>query len=285
MTSWEDKHSSLLPGLEEVAVGTVKGPGEDNGRYLLITSDNQHTKVGEFVHYYPFGEQQESPIYGKIVSRNLARSYPSGLLADPAGTGNQDLGHGVPLVAPVADRDVMAASAHHDEARGAQVELVVGRALDVGSKEGVYDSSGLYVLPPGHVLTHILQVLGHDPADVARHVLHRHRKRTGRRATAPDGQHVRADPDRRKLLDGKGRGGGQQGSRGYGCEEALHDQVLCVALLVSETPSGGMPYQQQASPRPDRGSGFIANVGQRRHPEAPSPPGWTDRPAASAIDP
>lgn len=67
----------------EETVGVVHGPGEDGGRYLMITSDNTQTKVGEFVHYYPKGNPQELPVYGKIVSRTLARAYPAGLLADP----------------------------------------------------------------------------------------------------------------------------------------------------------------------------------------------------------
>ncbi len=83
MSAWEEKELDLLAGTEEVGVGVVKGPGEDNGRYLMITSDNERTKVGEFVHYYPLGDIQRSPIYGKVVSRTLARAYPSSLMADP----------------------------------------------------------------------------------------------------------------------------------------------------------------------------------------------------------
>ncbi len=89
MSLWDQETPVDYDALAEEAVGVVKGPGEDNGRYVMITSDNQNTKVGEFVHYYPLRNRDESPIYGKIVSRSLARAYPAGLLADPGVSLNQ----------------------------------------------------------------------------------------------------------------------------------------------------------------------------------------------------
>ncbi|HAA54043.1 MAG TPA: hypothetical protein DCE42_04775 [Myxococcales bacterium] len=68
---------------EEQALGVVKGPSEEGSRYVFITSDNRRSKIGEFIHYYPHNDPDAFPIYGKIVSRKLARSYPAGLLADP----------------------------------------------------------------------------------------------------------------------------------------------------------------------------------------------------------
>ena len=76
---------SILESMDEddQPIGVVKGPGAESGRYLFITSDNRRTKIGEFVHYHPYGDTNRSPIYGKVVSRNLARAYPSGLMSDP----------------------------------------------------------------------------------------------------------------------------------------------------------------------------------------------------------
>lgn len=71
------------PLLSEIAIGTVRGPGADNNRYLLVTSDNQRTKVGEFVHYYPNNDTAQDPVYGKVVSRTLLQPYPSTFLSDP----------------------------------------------------------------------------------------------------------------------------------------------------------------------------------------------------------
>jgi hypothetical protein len=84
MESWNwEESKDLFVESEEQAIGVVKGPSEDNGRYVIITADNQRTKVGEFVHYYPYADQTQGAIYGKITSRHLARSYPPGLLSDP----------------------------------------------------------------------------------------------------------------------------------------------------------------------------------------------------------
>jgi hypothetical protein len=69
---------------EERPIGVVQGPGEDNNRYLFVTSDNHTTKVGEFVHYYPHNDNNAFPVYGKIVSRSLKRPYPASFLQSPS---------------------------------------------------------------------------------------------------------------------------------------------------------------------------------------------------------
>ncbi len=35
----------------DTLIGTVKGPGELPHEYLIITKDNEKTRIGEFVYY------------------------------------------------------------------------------------------------------------------------------------------------------------------------------------------------------------------------------------------
>jgi uncharacterized protein len=87
-------------------VGTVKGPGEKPSEFVFITTDNDHTRVGEFVYYSTLagpralrsknqssraeasGEDSttdfEHLIIGNITERRLARSLPDSFLADPS---------------------------------------------------------------------------------------------------------------------------------------------------------------------------------------------------------
>ncbi len=69
--------------MTDILVGTVKGPGEKSHEYLFITSDNQHTKIGEFVFYEAQIGEKIHPILGKIVERRLVRSLPDSFLANP----------------------------------------------------------------------------------------------------------------------------------------------------------------------------------------------------------
>lgn len=66
--------------MAEIYIGTVKGPGELPNDYLFITTDNEHTRIGEFVIYEASGRE----ILGVITSRRLSRGMPDGLLADPS---------------------------------------------------------------------------------------------------------------------------------------------------------------------------------------------------------
>lgn len=60
-------------------IGTVKGPGERPHEYLFITTDNERTRLGEFVYYEISGRA----IIGNINGRALSRSLPDEFLADP----------------------------------------------------------------------------------------------------------------------------------------------------------------------------------------------------------
>jgi DNA helicase HerA-like ATPase len=65
--------------MDDLLVGTVKGPGEKAQEYLFITTDNHHTRVGEFVYY----KIDSCSIVGNITGRRLAKSLPDDFLADP----------------------------------------------------------------------------------------------------------------------------------------------------------------------------------------------------------
>lgn len=65
-------------------IGTVKGPGETANQYLFITSENRHVKVGEFVYYDFFHEQEGKTrsILGKISGRRLIEHLPDRIFSD-----------------------------------------------------------------------------------------------------------------------------------------------------------------------------------------------------------
>jgi DNA helicase HerA-like ATPase len=65
-------------------VGTVKGPGGRPNEFVFITTDNRHTRIGEFVYYLARVAQAEHLVLGNIIERNLVRSLPDSFLADPA---------------------------------------------------------------------------------------------------------------------------------------------------------------------------------------------------------
>ena len=62
-------------------VGTVKGPGEKPNEFIFVTTDNDHTRIGEFVYYATHAGQH---ILGTVTERRLSRSLPDSFLADPA---------------------------------------------------------------------------------------------------------------------------------------------------------------------------------------------------------
>ena len=64
-------------------IGTVKGPGELPHEYLLITKDNEKTRIGEFVYYQADIGDGKRQIVGTIKSRKLVRNLPDAFLADP----------------------------------------------------------------------------------------------------------------------------------------------------------------------------------------------------------
>jgi uncharacterized protein len=65
--------------MDDILIGTVKGPGERSHEYLFITPDSSRTRIGEFVCY----EAEEHAIVGTITERRLVRSLPDSFLGDP----------------------------------------------------------------------------------------------------------------------------------------------------------------------------------------------------------
>jgi DNA helicase HerA-like ATPase len=70
--------------MSDTLVGTVKGPGEKPSEFIFITTDNDRTRVGEFVYYQASAARSERHILGNITERRLARALPDSFLADPA---------------------------------------------------------------------------------------------------------------------------------------------------------------------------------------------------------
>jgi uncharacterized protein len=69
--------------MQEVLIGTVKGPGENPHEFTFITTDNTLTRIGEFVFYRANDGEEELNIVGTITERSLVRSLPDSFLADP----------------------------------------------------------------------------------------------------------------------------------------------------------------------------------------------------------
>ncbi|MEO6726365.1 MAG: ATP-binding protein [Blastocatellia bacterium] len=69
--------------MEEILIGTVKGPGENPHEFTFITCDNVQTRVGEFVYYEAGNEEKEFRIVGTITERHLVRNLPDSFLTDP----------------------------------------------------------------------------------------------------------------------------------------------------------------------------------------------------------
>ena len=67
----------------EIAIGTVKGPGENGNQYVFITTNNLQVKIGEFVYYVVFESEKERKILGKISAVRLIDHLPDRIFADP----------------------------------------------------------------------------------------------------------------------------------------------------------------------------------------------------------
>lgn len=67
----------------DTLIGTVKGPGELPHEFLLVTTDDSKTRVGEFVYYTARDGDKKRKIIGTVKKRNLIRSLPDAFLADP----------------------------------------------------------------------------------------------------------------------------------------------------------------------------------------------------------
>src|SRR4029453_10526944 len=69
--------------MQEILIGTVKGPGENPHEFTFITTDNTRTRIGEFVYYHARDGENELRIVGTITERHLVRNLPDSFLADP----------------------------------------------------------------------------------------------------------------------------------------------------------------------------------------------------------
>ncbi|MBO0797847.1 MAG: ATP-binding protein, partial [Blastocatellia bacterium] len=69
--------------IQEILIGTVKGPGENPHEFTFITIDNKQTRSGEFVYYSANDGESEFRIVGTITERRLVRNLPDSFLADP----------------------------------------------------------------------------------------------------------------------------------------------------------------------------------------------------------
>ena len=69
--------------MSDILIGTVKGPGETPHQFVFITSDNTHTKIGEFVYYQIHKRNIPVQIIGSITERKLVRHLPDGFLSNP----------------------------------------------------------------------------------------------------------------------------------------------------------------------------------------------------------
>jgi DNA helicase HerA-like ATPase len=69
--------------MQEILIGTVKGPGENPHEFTFITTDNTGTRIGEFVYYHTSDGENELRIVGTITERRLVRNLPDSFLADP----------------------------------------------------------------------------------------------------------------------------------------------------------------------------------------------------------
>ncbi|MBO0722101.1 MAG: hypothetical protein J2P41_14855, partial [Blastocatellia bacterium] len=69
--------------IQEILIGTVKGPGETPHEFTFISTDNKQTRIGEFVYYSANDGESELRIVGTITERRLVRNLPDSFLADP----------------------------------------------------------------------------------------------------------------------------------------------------------------------------------------------------------
>lgn len=69
--------------MQEILIGTVKGPGETPHAFTFVTINNTETRIGEFVYYHATDGEKDFEIVGTIVERCLVRNLPDSFLADP----------------------------------------------------------------------------------------------------------------------------------------------------------------------------------------------------------
>ena len=70
--------------MNEIPIGTTKGPGETPNEFIFVSRDpGQQLRYGEFVYYNTFSQGSEQRVLGRITRRVPVRLIPDGLLADP----------------------------------------------------------------------------------------------------------------------------------------------------------------------------------------------------------
>lgn len=65
------------------AIGKVTGPGEENGEVRILTSDNKHTRIGEFLIYRTQYSGEEKTVFLKITKRQIIKNLPNYFMSDP----------------------------------------------------------------------------------------------------------------------------------------------------------------------------------------------------------
>jgi DNA helicase HerA-like ATPase len=69
--------------MQAIPTGTVKGPGDKPHEFVFITTDNQRTRIGEYIYYLAPVGGHDWRIVGTITERRLVRNLPDSFLADP----------------------------------------------------------------------------------------------------------------------------------------------------------------------------------------------------------
>ncbi len=70
--------------MNQLCIGTVKGPGETPNEFTIIAPDpERRVKHGEFVYYEADVDGARRPILGRITARRAVKLYPDGFMADP----------------------------------------------------------------------------------------------------------------------------------------------------------------------------------------------------------
>ncbi len=57
--------------MQEMLIGTVKGPGENPHEFTFITTDNTRTRIGEFVYYHASDGENGLTVFSRTRTRLL----------------------------------------------------------------------------------------------------------------------------------------------------------------------------------------------------------------------
>ncbi len=76
--------------MNQICIGTVKGPGETPHEFTFIAPDpERRVKHGEFVYYMATVDGEERQIIGRVTARVSVKLFPDSFMADPAVPPNQ----------------------------------------------------------------------------------------------------------------------------------------------------------------------------------------------------